>query len=1041
MQESPYKIFNASAGSGKTYTLAKEYLKIVLSSDAYRSYSQILAITFTNKAVNEMKQRILGSLFEFGKTETIENASPMFLSIAEELDLSQETLQKRAKKTLKEILHNYAFFDISTIDKFTHRLIRTFAKDLKLPQNFEVVLDVDLLLSEAVDRLLDKAGSDEQLTKIVIDFALEKIDDDKSWDVTLDLNRIGKLLFSENHSIHVEKLQEKSIGDFLELKKNIRKQLVATKKQLIDTAKSVLEFISDNGAAHTDFTRSSFPKFILKVEKGDFKSKLDTAWSVNFETVSLYNKSCSDTIKSTLDEIHPQLIDFFNSIKKGIHQYSFLNNCYTNIVPLTVLNAILHEIKGIEMEKNQLPISSFNLIVANEINNQPAPFIYERLGEKYRHYFVDEFQDTSQMQWKNLIPLIGNALESEDDQGKKGSLLLVGDAKQAIYRWRGGKVEQFMDLINVDANPFVFPPEVKNLPTNFRSDKEIINFNNDFFNATSEFLSSTAYEKLFVEGNMQESNSKEGGFVQISFIDEEEGSNENEVYCDKVLEIINQVIEKGFGYKDICILTRDNKHGILLAGFLTQSYIPTISSDSLLLQSSSKVCFLINFLEYSLQPNNDEICYSLLYFLSEEEENRHDFIYNNRKNLKEFLEKEYNFSYEHLKQLSVYDGLEYIIKQFNIVSSSDAYITYLMDEVLNVEQKEGPSTQTFLQYWEKKKGKLSVTAPEDVNAVQLMSVHKSKGLEFPVVIFPFANSHIYKEVQPKLWLSVDKDNFNQFEEVLINKKQEVVNYGEQAEYLYNEEQRKLELDAFNVLYVALTRPVNALYVVSKKDITRNNEHKTEYYSGLFIHFLKQKGIWNLDEEDFTFGNLEFNITKSTLTKQQQGIPYIYTNKERTSFNILTKAGELWDTDKEQALSKGNLIHELLGSIETEKDVDKVFFKFVSKGHFSEQESILLKNKVMHIITHPKLKEYYSEGNIIRNERDIITERGLILRPDRVIIDGNNATIIDYKTGKKSSRYHEQLNDYAISLKSMGYLVENKIIIYINEEINLEFINN
>ena len=307
--------------------------------------------------------------------------------------------------------------------------------------------------------------------------------------------------------------------------------------------------------------------------------------------------------------------------------------------------------------------------------------------------------------------------------------------------------------------------KVKNLPTNFRSDKEIINFNNDFFNATSQFLSSVAYEKLFVEGNKQESNSKEGGFVQISFIEEEEGFNENEIYCNKVLEIINQVIEKGFGYKDICILTRDNKHGILLAGFLTQSYIPTISSDSLLLQSSSKVCFLINFLEYSLQPNNDETCYSLLYFLSEDEGNRHNFIYKNRKSLKEFLEKEYNFSYEHLKQLSVYDGLEYIIKQFNVVYSSDAYITYLMDEVLNVEQKEGPSTQTFLQYWEKKKGKLSVTAPEDVNAVQLMSVHKSKGLEFPVVIFPFANSHIYKEVQPKLWLSVAKDSFNQFEEV------------------------------------------------------------------------------------------------------------------------------------------------------------------------------------------------------------------------------------------------------------------------------------
>ena len=1039
MQNSPYKIFNASAGSGKTYTLAKEYLKIILSSNAYKSYAQILAITFTNKAVNEMKKRILGSLFDFSKTTATENASPMLLSIGKELDLPLLTLQKRAKKTLKEILHNYALFDISTIDKFTHRLIRTFAKDLGLAQNFEVVLDIDILLSEAIARLINKAGSDMQLTKILIDFALEKINDDKSWDISFDLGKIGKLLFEENHTAHLEKLQTKSIANFLELKKIVQERISTTKKELISTAKTILETIDEYAIEHTDFTRASFPKFMVKIAQGIFNGNLKTAWSENFDTNTLYNKSCSEDIKAILDNLHPRFIEMFNKIKDGLYHYSFLNNCYSNIVPLTVLNAIQQEIKELELERNQLPISSFNTIIANEINNQPAPFIYERLGEKYRHYFVDEFQDTSQMQWKNLIPLIGNALDSEDEQGNLGSLLLVGDAKQAIYRWRGGKVEQFINLIDLSANPFVAIPDVENLPVNYRSYKEIIKFNNEFFNSTSSFLNNEAYKQLFIEGNKQEYNTKEGGYVQLTFIDNDKEIDERELYNNEVLKTIREVLQKKFNHKDICILTRDNRHGISLASFLTQNHIPTISSDSLLLQSSPKVEFLINFLKYSLQPKDLEISYSLIYFLATQETNIHNFIYKNLKNLEDLLLKKYGINLQDLKQTSVYDVLEYIIKQFNLVKDSDAYITYLMDEVLKIEQKEGPSTQVFLDYWDKKKEKLSVTAPENVDAVHIMSVHKSKGLEFPIVIFPYANSHIYKEINPKLWLAVKKENFNQFEEVLLNKKQEVVYYSELAANLYGEEQYKLELDAFNVLYVALTRSITALYIISKKDINAKEEHKLAYYSGLFIHFLKEKGLWNSDKSDYYFGDGQYIKKKDDTVKKQENIPYTYTHKENSNFNILTKAGTLWETGKDHAISRGNITHELLSHIISVKDVDNAFLTLINRGDITTEEAIPLKVKIMQIVNHPKLKEYYQEGNNVINERDIITKNGLILRPDRIVFKNNSAIIIDYKTGKTNTTYHRQLNDYATAFISMGYKIKHKIIVYINKEINPEFI--
>ena len=1039
MQDTPYKIYNASAGSGKTYTLAKEYLKIVLSSRSHKSYGQILAITFTNKAVNEMKQRILGSLFNFGRTTQLENASPMFLSISKELQIDAKTLQLRAKKTLKEILHNYAFFDVSTIDKFTHRLIRTFAKDLKLPKNFEVILDTDLLLDEAVAKLINKAGTDKQLTKVLVDFALEKIDDDKSWDVTIDLNKMGGLLFDENHIKPLKKLEGKSIDDFLKLKDILQKRTISIERTILSSATEILQNIANNGVEFSDFNRSYFPKFILKIEQGDLHIDFKAAWKQNFESEPLYNKSCPEETKTVLDNLHPKLIYLFNKIKANYYELSFLKNCYKNIVPLTVLNAIQQEVKNLEQERDQLPISSFNGIISNEIRDQPAPFIYERLGEKYRHYFVDEFQDTSEMQWNNLIPLIGNALEGEDDQGKKGSLLLVGDAKQAIYRWRGGKAEQFLNLINLNVNPFVVPPKIENLPANFRSHEEIIKFNNDFFTTTSPFLNKDIYNQLFVEGNQQETNTKKGGLVQFTFIEEKDSKDIDKLYCSHVLKTIQEVLAKNYKLKDICILTRKRKHGILLANFLMQQSIPIISSETLLLGSSPKVKFLVCLLQLSTQPQDLETHYNVLYHLATDKNSRHDFIQKHLGNLDFLLQNEYQFSLEFLKQSSVYDGMEYAIKQFRLVDGSDAYITYFMDVVLEVEQKEGTGVQAFLTYWEKKKDKLSIIAPENVDAAQIMTVHKSKGLEFPIVIFPYANSNIYEEIEPKLWLSVAKNEFNGFEEVLISKKQEVVHYSKQAEILYDEEQHKLELDAFNLLYVALTRAIKALYVITEKDLTAKGEHKTDYYSGLFIHYLKERGYWEPSTMTYSFGILNINSEEETTTGQQKDIPYQYSHKERPSFKILTQSGILWETEREDAIYKGNLIHYIMGLIETERNIGDAFDVLVQNGDITEDEKNILQTKISQIVYHPELKTFYEEGNIIKNERDIITENGLILRPDRIVINGHRATIIDYKTGKKNITHHQQIHSYANALKTMGYLVENKVIVYIDESVTPEFI--
>ncbi|WFO15199.1 UvrD-helicase domain-containing protein [Cellulophaga baltica 4] len=1041
MENTSYNIYNASAGSGKTYTLTKSYLKIILSSATSANYREILAITFTNKAVAEMKERIIDSLYDFGKVKNAEDAPSMFKDLVKELHVDTETLQKRSKTRLKEILHNYAFFDVSTIDKFTHRLIRTFAKDLKLPQNFEVILDTNLLLSEAVDRLVNKAGTAPELTKVLIAFALEKANEDKSWDISRDIFDMGReLLFKEKYEDALEVIGQKNIEDFNTLKTLLKAKIKKAEDNIQLAGKTNLQLMTDNGLEIKDFKSSYFSKFMMDVSELKPTINFNAAWKQDFENTALYTKTLSEDKKATIDDLHPTFAIHFQSIKKNFFDLAFLKNAYKNIVPLTVLNALQKELKNLELERDEIPLATFNSIISKEIKNQPVPFIYERLGEKYRHYFIDEFQDTSELQWSNLIPLIGNALESQDEKGNNGSLLLVGDAKQAIYRWRGGKAEQFLNLVHQTKNPFVYFPNVENLPANYRSYHEVINFNNSFFTTISANITNAVYKSLFEEGNKQKVNHKEGGFIQISFI-EEDDKNEDELYCNEVLQTITTLSEKKYPLKDICILVRDKKHGILLADFLSANEIPIISSETLLLKNNPKVNFLVNLLKFSVDSEDYEAAYAILSYLGNASNYpKHEYISENLNKLEKHLLEAYQFDANILKQSSVYDGFEQAVKHFNLVDESDAYITYFLDEVLDVEYKQGASATLFLDYWEKKKDMLSISAPLEMDAVQIMTVHKSKGLEFEVVLFPYANSHIYKELKPKTWLPVAAEEFNGFTDLLINKNKEIVNYSEEAESIYNEEHEKLELDAFNVLYVALTRAVKCLFVFTKKEFEGKTENpKSDYYSGLFMGYLKQIGLWENQQLHYQFGQLDENNSSDQLTNDQEVIKFQYSYKERTSFNIVTKSGMLWDTSTEAALSKGNTIHQILSLIETVDDIKECFEKLVKKGSLNSEEVPLLEQKVRSIIEHTELKEFYAKDTIVKNETDIITKNGIILRPDRLVFKNNKASIIDYKTGARNVSYKDQVDTYANAIEEMGYQIDKKIIIYINKDIIPEFI--
>ncbi|KJD34175.1 helicase UvrD [Tamlana nanhaiensis] len=1045
MQNKPsFTIYNASAGSGKTFTLVKAYLKILLASNNLFLFKNILAITFTNKAVAEMKERIVKTLKEFADDKILTQPNDMFLAIENELSIDQNTLHDKAKKILNHIMYNYAAFDILTIDGFTHRIIRTFAYDLKLPLNFEVELDQDNLLSEAVDNLIAKAGTDKALTQILVDFAIEKADDDKSWDVTFDFNKIAKRLVFESDATFINKLKDKTFEDFKTLKSQLKKDIKTTEDLIVESAKKLLLVFEEMGLEFSDFNGKYLPNHFDKLAHANFSVGFEAKWQQDIENATLYPKRVSDETAATIDNLQPEITSVFNKTKQAVYHIKFLKNVYKNSTPLSVLNAINKTLTELKEEQNKMLISEFNTIISKEIKKQPTPFIYERLGDKFNHFFIDEFQDTSTMQWENLLPLIGNSLATQT-----GSSMLVGDAKQAIYRWRGGKAEQFIGLFNETDKPFPFINQnVEILPDNYRSYKEIVTFNNGFFQfLASNTFSNPVYSKLFDNAH-QHIKKDENGYVELNFLDLDKDDDRDDLFTNEVLNTINSCLKNGYNQSDICILVRKKKEEKALAKFLaTQENLKIISADGLLINNAPEVGFVNNVLSLLIQPKNKEIKIAILNFLSDHFniENKHDFFSNHiNLELSELFLSLENFGVyinsKQLIELPLYDLAETIVRSFSLVETSNAYIQFYLDVVLDFSQKKGSDISAFLEYFDKKKDSLSVVSPKGQNAIQIMTIHKSKGLEFPVVIFPYADLNIYEDIEPKEWFKLDAKKYSGFTHTLLNYNKDFEYFGDEGQDIYQQHQAELELDSINLLYVTLTRPVEQLYIISKKDFNSKGEVNIKNHSGLFISYLQHLGQWNDSQLLYSFG--EKTKAKKAKTETETTIEqrFISTAKEDHNIKVVTKSGLLWDTNQQEAIEKGNLVHDIMAKIETVDDVDTVLNEFIKASTITENQAKLLKTDVLNIVNHPQLSSYFTSNATVYNERDIINKKGSILRPDRIIINSQNeATIIDYKTGAENKKHQQQLQLYQDVLEDMNFTVKQKILVYINTDISVTVI--
>ena len=1044
LQTSTFQVYNASAGSGKTFTLVKQYLKVLLTSSDLFMFQKVLAITFTNKAAGEMKERVLFNLEEFAKG----SESDLLKIILRETDLDSTIIQERSKKILDAILKNYSAFSITTIDSFTHKIIKSFAFDLGLSLNFEVEMDAISLLNEAVDVLISKIGTDKKLTDLLIDYSLDKIDDDKSWDISKDLNDFAKVLLNEDDVKHFRRLADKKLDDFFELKNKIQKSNIGIENEYKVFGNEVLSFIETSGVQLSDFAYTGeFPKHFQKLTKLRFLKFDDLKFDARLNTViedgkNLFAGKASVASKDTIEGISEQLRLYYYQSKDLYNRTysSYLLNKITlkSIIPLAVLNNVNSELNNIKEDNNIRLNSEFNQLISDNIKNEPAPFIYERIGQRFQHYFIDEMQDTSVLQWQNLIPLIENALAQENS-----NLLLVGDGKQAIYRWRGGKAEQFIDLGSNEISPFNIQKEIKNLETNYRSYSEIINFNNTFFSHTANFIHNESYKNLFIEGNGQLENAKKGGFVSLSFLEKEEDKEDEKVkYPKKVLEKINQ-LKDDFYLNEICVLTRTKKDGIAVADYLSENGVSIISSETLLLKNNSKINFIIDFLHSIQNTNDEEKRFEVLYFLHEHLQlkvPKHEFFKKHVKSTNAFIFenlKSYgiSFNFPVFQQVPFYEKIEEIIRGFSLVNSSNAYVQFFLDVVLE-QQRKATDIGDFLEFWELKKDKLSIVASENANAVQVMTIHKSKGLEFPVVIFP-CDVNIYKQINPKIWFD-DLPKEYHFKELLIDYKEDLVLINERGLEIYNQQREELELDNFNLLYVSLTRAVEQLHIITEKKISAKGIVNLNHYSGVFINYLKEQNLWQEDLLDYSFGNIERTKNKEaaeSLAEIHQ--KFISTPWQEHNIVLLASASKLWDTAQGNAIDFGNLFHEMLSKIITKNDVNSVTIKYHQKGFINNIQLKLIKEMMYLVVNHPKLAVYFSDKVTVFNEREIVDFDNQVVIPDRLVFNHlNEVTVIDYKTGSPSSEHHQQLLKYERVLKSMDFKVGKKLLIYINAEVDV-----
>ncbi|MEQ8909783.1 MAG: UvrD-helicase domain-containing protein [Vicingaceae bacterium] len=1036
------KVYKSSAGSGKTFTLVKEYLKLCLQSEEDYYFASILAITFTNKATAEMKERILKHL----KITAAGNGEEDVMGhiIAEECNLPYEKLQQRAKRSLSAILHGYGDFSISTIDRFTHRLVRTFARDLGLSVNFNVLLDHEEIMHKTIASIIDEAGKSEEVTELLQSFLAYRVESDKSWKIEKSLLDFSKTLINENAYFYLAENAKVSTDDF---HKSIKK-LKATKSQFQSKLQAIgnkgLSLIERADLNHSDFYQSAFPKYFtyLSQFRAD-RLQPNSHLRKTLEEDKWYSSKCAATAKADIDEIKSELIilveQAIDVLENGLTSYISAKAILQNIYNLQLAKLIDQRFSKLKKEEQVLHISDFNKKIAEVVLREPMPFIYERLGDRYRNLMIDEFQDTSILQFINLLPLIDESLSA----GKFN--MLVGDAKQAIYRFRGGESEQFSQLPEIDhlykehhalalerLQNIKGHYEEDRLAMNRRSSYEVVNFNNAFFEFAYQHPILEAKGKQAFEMAKQEipEDAEKGeGYVEVNLFESDE---EVEEQLERLYEIIKKALNDQYQLQDIAILCRWNKEASKVAEFLKSKEIEVLSSEALLLKNSAKVQFLIALMKWCLDSKSEQSRIQIIEYLcldaTEIEKAEHLEKYAPiDKDLQNFMaDKGYEIVVSDLLKLDLFAFFENLIRTFHLAEPFDHYVQFLQEYTFDFSRQEGNHFEDFLDYWERNEDKLSLDLSAEVDAVKILTIHKSKGLEFPITLVPFLKQEANLNARNFRWVKVPQELDIPLAYALIYEIKEFLESHFNADL--NEELIKKQEDLLNDNYVAFTRAVERLYLLAPK--AKRSKASINY---LLSQFVKEHAG---EENKCSFGVERIKEEDKGQDLEKPALQIKYRSKDwRDRIRISSELTAFYDEEaKAEAIDYGNLMHDVLAELEDESQLEKVLNRMYLKGRIDASQKTEMKAKLIRLLNLKEVKPYFEKGVKSYREAMLMSKDGKRIRPDRIVeLSNGSKFVLEFKTGKATDSHQKQLEEYVALLKEIKQSKVNGALLYIEEE--------
>ena len=1003
MIEPNIKIINASAGSGKTFSLVKDIILTLLINHE-NTYKKILALTFTNNAANEMKKRVLDELHLISKE--IER-SKIYELIASKIELKKLEVSKKAKFILNRILHNYSFFQISTIDKFNHRIIRTFSQELALSSDFNLIIDQDDFIEEFIYDFLDNIESEKLFTSLLTDFSVSKTERNNSWDITNDLKDLMKYTLNESYNedlARIEKLNDKGFKKTKNFYSDTCKRL---KNEILSLSKSLQNKYSDLIDQQV-FTNNTFTSFLSKIQK----EKID-----KIDLKSINNKIETNTIIKKKFEIEKnrfeeQILFDLKEIIKKINQFSVFISASNNNIQNVLINELKTFSKRYQEENNILLISEFNSLICENIRNQPAPYIYEKLGTRFKNYYIDEFQDTSELQWNNLIPLASHSLLNYEENQSPGQLFLVGDPKQSVYRWRGANPEIFTTILKSD-HMFNLGIEHRELEKNYRSSKNIVDFNNGFFQHVLACVSSIKLESNF-NSFRQKSNNNFSGKIQVSLLEKNK-----ETYKEKTLEKITEIINKKsktFDLSDISILCRSNDECNLISDYLIEKNINVNSDEMLYLDKSIEACFIVDLLRLIHNSKNKPLKARVLRNLSRflEVDASKFLVDNNDISVEELFKNFFNQNFKKLKPLTIYGQAECLISSTSFFDKYLIQTSGLLDLIIDYNTSFYKNTKSFFDYWDKHKSKSKIQSPQNSSAVKVMTIHKSKGLEFEIVILPFFDSNLTSS-RMKTWINIKNDQEETRAMVDFSKKLQFFN--EETEKKYKSTIENQLIDSINLMYVSLTRAVKENYIITKEIF----EEDQTSFATLLNSFIAKKHI-NNENNKIIFGSDEkpdSKIDNKNILKLE---------KDKRNDKVMIE--DFLFNSKYKSTTTGTLFHSIMAEIHYSFQAEKVIDDFYLRGLINDEEKKAFLLSIQRIVNDPLLQELFSLNVEVLNEREVLMNDKSILKPDRVVFHNpGQISIIDYKTGEEINKHKIQLKEYASRMKELGLKVKNLFLVY------------